>query len=374
MGTKENKWCVYIHRNKINNKSYIGITSRKPEERWGNDGSQYSKGRQDAFRSAIKKYGWDNFEHIVWEENISESKAKYLERLLIALFKTNCAKYHNPSYGYNLTDGGDGTNGYKHTDEAREKMSKAKLGTKPWNTGMKMPEEYRLKLSEAHKGYKMPQSQKDKISNNGKEFWASPENKKKISGENHPNFGKHLSEETKKKIGNAHRGRKHSEEFKKKLSEAHMGFIVSEETKKKISENNANKRQIVQLTLDGEYLQTYNSLKEAEKCTGVRYQQISACVRHIKISSGGFMWLYEDEYDPSIVYKYKSHKERLVVQLTKDNKYIKEYSSISEASNQTGFSKSSIGECCSGRHKYSHGYIFMYKENYEKILINEGDN
>mgnify|MGYP002313949657 FL=1 len=55
METKENKWCVYIHRNKINNKSYIGITSRKPEERWGNDGSQYSKGRQDAFRSAIKK-------------------------------------------------------------------------------------------------------------------------------------------------------------------------------------------------------------------------------------------------------------------------------------------------------------------------------
>ena len=152
-----------------------------------------------------------------------------------------------------------------------------------------------------------------------------------------------------------------------------VGFILNV-IFSSLRENNANKRQIVQLTLDGEYLQTYNSLKEAEKCTGVRYQQISACVRHIKISSGGFMWLYEDEYDPSIAYKYKSHRERLVVQLTKDNKYIKEYSSISEASNQTGFSKSSIGECCSGRHKYSHGYIFMYKENYEKILINEGDN
>ena len=47
--TENKKWCVYIHTNKINNKAYIGITSRKPEERWGNNGNHYTKDKQPVF-------------------------------------------------------------------------------------------------------------------------------------------------------------------------------------------------------------------------------------------------------------------------------------------------------------------------------------
>ena len=44
-----------------------------------------------------------------------------MEILLIALYKSNCCKYRNPSYGYNMTDGGDGTVGRVCSEETKQK-------------------------------------------------------------------------------------------------------------------------------------------------------------------------------------------------------------------------------------------------------------
>jgi predicted GIY-YIG superfamily endonuclease len=54
-------YTVYQHKNKINGKVYIGITSQKLEQRWGSQGCNYKSSPH--FYSAIQKYGWDNFEH-----------------------------------------------------------------------------------------------------------------------------------------------------------------------------------------------------------------------------------------------------------------------------------------------------------------------
>ena len=97
----KDNYCVYIHRNIINNKAYIGISSYgdDPNQRWQN-GKGYIK--QSLFYNAIIKYGWDNFEHIIWAEHLTEEDAKKWEIRLIAMFNTT-----DSDFGYNISNGGE---------------------------------------------------------------------------------------------------------------------------------------------------------------------------------------------------------------------------------------------------------------------------
>lgn len=94
----EKKWCVYVHI-APNGKKYVGITSQKPEKRWKN-GKGYN--HNEHFKSAIDKYGWNNFQHIILFDNLKEEEAKRLETLTIALLRTHINKF-----GYNKTFGGE---------------------------------------------------------------------------------------------------------------------------------------------------------------------------------------------------------------------------------------------------------------------------
>lgn len=129
-------YSIYIHLNKINGKKYIGITCKNPEIRWAN-GLGY---RKQPFWNAITKYGWDNFEHIIIKDNLPEPCAKTLEKILIHKYNTR-----DPKYGYNATDGGDGTLGIVFTQERKDKI-RAKC------TGRHPSEETRKKMSNSHKG------------------------------------------------------------------------------------------------------------------------------------------------------------------------------------------------------------------------------
>lgn len=112
-------WRVYVHINKANGKRYVGITSKpKPESRW-ESGSGYKENPH--FYSAIQKYGWDGFEHVILFDGLSEREAKDTEILLIREWKTQ-----DNTYGYNMTSGGDGTPGYHPSEETRRKLSEAR--------------------------------------------------------------------------------------------------------------------------------------------------------------------------------------------------------------------------------------------------------
>lgn len=166
-------YSVYVHTNLTNNKKYFGITSRQPEERWGKDGCNYRQ--TPHFWSAICKYGWDSFSHIILLTNLTREEACNAERALIKEYQTQDNKY-----GYNILDGGEVTT---IPESVRKKMSVSMIGNK-----------------------------------NG--------------------FGKPCSEEKKKKIGDAQRGRKFTTEHRNRISLAKIGKShepPSEETRKKIS-------------------------------------------------------------------------------------------------------------------------------------------
>lgn len=114
----EDNYIVYLHRNLLNSKVYVGITKQDVNKRWKN-GHGYTKCKK--FYNAILKYGWDNFEHVILCTTV-ESKAKLLEQELIKIYKEQ-------GISYNITDGGEDNIpsmlGKHHTEEARRKISEA---------------------------------------------------------------------------------------------------------------------------------------------------------------------------------------------------------------------------------------------------------
>ena len=113
---------VYMHKNKINGKVYIGITCQKTNFRWG-AGSGYKQ--QSKFYGAICKYGWNNFEHIILFDNLTFEEAKEKEIEMIEKYKS-----FTKQYGYNATKGGDGSKGVPCSEEKKKKISKANKGHK----------------------------------------------------------------------------------------------------------------------------------------------------------------------------------------------------------------------------------------------------
>ncbi len=106
--------CVYLVTNLVNEKHYVGWTidlvQRWRCHRWSGSGCV-------ALRRAIAKHGVENFvvDPIEWCE--TDSEVKIAERFWISWYES-----FGP-LGYNLTGGGDGSLGVRHSDETREKMS-----------------------------------------------------------------------------------------------------------------------------------------------------------------------------------------------------------------------------------------------------------
>lgn len=226
---------VYLARNRVNGKGYVGKTKRSLDQRVKEHHAAAEKGSDLAFHRALRKHGFGSFEWSTLMElsdftDIGEAEA-YLdvrEREFIRLFETFGPK------GYNLTEGGDGVKGLVHSAETRARMSEARRGEK-----------------------------------------------------NH-NFGKNWG-----------RQGPHTEETKRKLSEANMGSHHTEEARKKISEALRQRvrktRSVIQYDMNGNVVATYLSMKLAAEAVSGYKDRVGDCCRGTRESHAGFKWCYAEE-------------------------------------------------------------------------------
>lgn len=180
-------YTVYQHKNKINGKSYFGITKQEPEKRWGTNGRNYNS--TPYFYSAIQKYGWNNFEHIILYSNLTQEEACNKEKELIKKYRTQ-----DKQCGYNILEGGQT---FEMPLEVRQKISKALTGNKN-GLGHPCSEEKKRKISESQKGRKFSEEHKRKLSEAAKKRHVpcSQEKREKLS-KNYPHQRKVYCLETK---------------------------------------------------------------------------------------------------------------------------------------------------------------------------------
>lgn len=105
-------YTVYRHISP-SGRVYVGITKLSLDFRW-NHGRGYKNCQ--LFWRAIQKYGWDNIQHCVVCSNLSKDTACTLEKHLIKYYKSK-------NLSYNICDGGEGTTGFHMPEEAKRKIT-----------------------------------------------------------------------------------------------------------------------------------------------------------------------------------------------------------------------------------------------------------
>lgn len=131
---------VYKITNKVTNKIYIGITNQGSGARYRHHWYESRIGEPSPIHRSMAKYGEDNFtlEIIDFADTYDELKEK--EKYWIKQYNST-----DKSIGYNLTEGGDGTFGRKHSEETKDKIRQKALGRK-------VSEETKRKMSETRLG------------------------------------------------------------------------------------------------------------------------------------------------------------------------------------------------------------------------------
>jgi group I intron endonuclease len=275
---------IYLIRNKVNGKCYVGQTrQKKVETRWAYHRNAHIS-NNGYFSNSIRKHGWDSFEpSVICEIPNEELDAR-------EIFEISERNTLAPN-GYNL-DGGGGVNKVVHPD-TRESMRQSQLGRKH-------PEEVKVKIGSSQIGElnhmygkvftedhrnKLRQTARKSGYDHSKMAEEDKPNKVEVNQytiegdflKTHESITKAAEEMgvNRTTIGNCCRGK----------SKTSCGFIW----KYKYLEIYV----INQYTLDGTFIKSFENIKKAAEMTGSSQPGVGFCCNGRTHTSNGFIWKRE---------------------------------------------------------------------------------
>ena len=140
---------VYLITNLINNKKYIGVTTKTLKRRFRQHHSQCKKRYKGVLHHAINKYGIENFKIETVEEcaDITEEQLFLKESYYIDKYNT----WFDNGHGYNMEKYGGGK--FFYSNETRRKMSELK-GEKNHNADLSARKFKNLRTGEEFCGHR----------------------------------------------------------------------------------------------------------------------------------------------------------------------------------------------------------------------------
>ena len=343
---------IYLHESPSGG-IYVGQTIFSIDDRKKQHIEDANRGSPYIFHNAIRKYGIDKFTSMIIAVAYSKEELNDLEIYYI--------KYYNSYYknddgtnnnkGYNMTRGGEGTNGYIYTDEDKLKLS---LSLKKYYSNP----DNRKKNAERQREYiKRHPEAAERHRRFMKEYMNRPENKersRKVFEEyriNNPNAVSEQQTEIWQREG-----------YKEKMSN------IQQEVYNNLSQEEKDKK--LNNLQNGDHTEHYRILKEL-KNTQEEKEKFAELMINDKL-------LYPEKYENAKLKRketmntpeYKenmSKKKRKYLkpfEVFKDGKYIGEFDNRVDCTIALGLSKKnppSIVKCLNGDLTQSLGYTFKYK-------------
>jgi group I intron endonuclease len=157
-----------------------------------------------------------------------------------------------------------------------------------------------------------------------------------------------MSDETKIKIGNKHKGKTISEEHKNKLKITHLGKKLTQETKNKIGEASKGNKNNLGKVFSKEHKKKIKDSNTGKKHTQESKDRMSKSKKGKKQSKS-----HTDNHAKAI--------SKAIIQYDKNDFFIKEWESITEASKELKINLSNIISCCKNERKTAGKFKWKYK-------------
>lgn len=310
-------FIIYKVTNLINNKIYVGYTTKTIEWRWAEHCRvAFNKNSQDyneLFKKAIRKYGKENFkiEEIERCSSIEELK----QREIFWIDKLNSYAFKEGNWGYNSTLGGDGVHGYGVIPVVKLDILSGEI-----------VEEY--------------ESINDAIINNARgvsECCNNPLEERSVNGYCF---------------------------FKKSYIEG----LTQDEIIHRVHQRYPHL--VYQLDLNGKIINLFRNPKSAAEYIDGSIGNIISCCLGNRITAYGYQWVYQKNIEEKLNKQPREKNLRAipVVQYALTGEKIKEWPSSMEAARNTQAQAGKISSCCKKKRVQAGNFQWRYaSENIEKL-------